>query len=659
MKRLPDRDAIESELRELRSQLRRRVDLEGAVRRAGELVELAQAHPDLAAEASHLHGLALAKQRRIAPAFAALERALAGYRALRHARGLGEVHDTFGQVHAAEGRLDLAAAAYAQSLAFKQASGDEAGLAITLGNLGRLHLRAGRLREARECFELDLEISRRRNDVIGIARMHADLGMLAIEEGELERAAGLLHEALALSTGDASGQAFFAHKELARIAFERADGPVFERHLVAARATLTAGHEPYLDTLLEVLNARRRLRENDPSARAVLADCAHQLEEADLPDAAVAARIELARAFEALGNATAAERQLYIARSRVRRFGLERLARVVDEAYLALGCVAEAVEERERFDQVSFAAEPALPDGSARATARTSDGSVATTSPASAPSHGYRVLAKLGEGRFGVTYKVYDPDAGDVRVLKLLKIEDVLEPRVRALWLQTSRRELLSASRLRHPGVARVFALGEDARGTRYVVQEWIDGPSLRSRIDDRERPLSLVDALASLLALAHSLDALHEARVIHGDLKPQNVILREGDARCPVLIDFGFASCPELPPDRDVVMGTPSHMAPELWRGETGDERADVYALGVVAREMLGGEAVLVDAGDPRVQELPPRPLRSIAAYRDDLPEALVSALDRAVDPEPARRPRAAELANELAPFVAERARA
>lgn len=591
-----------------------------------ELVECCAAHPELLGEALRLLGLTRAKRRDNAAAIAALERSVATFRGVRSARGLGEVYDTLGQVHAACGRLDLAAASYAQALAFKQSSDDRAGIAITLGNLGRLHSRAGRLREARECFELDLALARELRDTLGVARMHVDLGVVAIDEGDFEQAERWLRDALALAIGDAAGQAFFAHKELARVAFECADAAAFDAHASAASASLTSGHEPYLDTLLDVLRARERLRRGDRTALALLATCAHQLGEADLPDHEVPARLELARALARLGSPVAAEQQLHLARSRVRRFGLERLARLVDTAYLELDVTPGAVEERERFDT------GAVERGAERG------------------DHGYHVLAPLGHGRFGAAFKVYDPDAGDVRVLKLLRLEHVYDGHVRRILLESARRELLAASRLRHPGIARVLALGESTSGERYVVQEWIDGSTLEDWIGGAGRNEPLGRRFACLAAIAHSLNVLHANGVVHRDLKPANVMLRHGDPDEPVLIDFGISSCAELPADRSAVTGTREYIAPEQFAGRDVDGRADVYSLGIVAREMLAGEDARGNGTLVMAPDLSPTGMPTITLWRPDLPEELAQLFDAMVERDPAARPLAREVTDALA---------
>src|SRR5205085_5063663 len=143
--------------------------------------------------------------------------------------------------------------------------------------------------------------------------------------------------------------------------------------------------------------------------------------------------------------------------------------------------------------------------------------------------------------------------------------------------------EVAAASRLDHPGIARVYGVLPIERGDTLVIEEFIDGSTLRDAMQtfDRARSLNV------LAHITFALAAVHGAGVTHRDLKPDNIILRGGDA--PVLIDFGVALLAGARHHAGV--GTPAYMAPEQARGHHVDQRADLYALGVIAHEMLTGE--------------------------------------------------------------------
>ena len=181
-----------------------------------------------------------------------------------------------------------------------------------------------------------------------------------------------------------------------------------------------------------------------------------------------------------------------------------------------------------------------------------------------------------------------------------------------------------------------MYALLTAQGGDTLVVEEFVAGPTLRHALEaglDRARSLNI------LARSAFALAAVHGAGVIHRDLKPDNIILRGGEA--PVLIDFGVAL---LGGARERAgAGTPAYMAPEQAREARVDARADLYALGVIAYEMLMG-------GRPE----PPRSRLPFASYtqlrrirmalkKAGIDEAVAQLVSRLLAPRPALRPRSA----------------
>ena len=161
-------------------------------------------------------------------------------------------------------------------------------------------------------------------------------------------------------------------------------------------------------------------------------------------------------------------------------------------------------------------------------------------------------------------------------------------------------REAQILASLNHPNIAAIYGI-EEAEGTRALVLELVEGPTLADRIS--KGPIPLDEALPIAKQIAEALEAAHEAGVIHRDLKPANIKVRE-DGTVKVL-DFGLAKA--LAPDADgdpsqsptlteaatrmgVIMGTAAYMAPEQAKGRVADKRADVWAFGVVLYEMLTG---------------------------------------------------------------------
>ena len=138
---------------------------------------------------------------------------------------------------------------------------------------------------------------------------------------------------------------------------------------------------------------------------------------------------------------------------------------------------------------------------------------------------------------------------------------------------------------LNHPGVARVRDLLIEPRGEVYIVQEFIDGPTLRQLYDSGAPTEQRVALLADV---ADALAALHAKGVVHRDVKPENVVVRDG--KWPVLIDLGIALVTGSP-DALERFGTPPYVAPEQARGGKVDFRADIYALGQMIAEIWGAK--------------------------------------------------------------------
>jgi serine/threonine protein kinase len=208
----------------------------------------------------------------------------------------------------------------------------------------------------------------------------------------------------------------------------------------------------------------------------------------------------------------------------------------------------------------------------------------------------YRILACLGRGGMGVVYRAQreTDDASQEVALKVL--DGASAPREMRTRFE---REIRILERLRHPGIARVLEVGlapAEAGGepVRYFVMELVDGEKVTRYAEARQLELE-----SRLELVARICDAVHHANslgVVHRDLKPDNVLVTE-DGR-PKVIDFGVArvtdraSFESLGTATGMLMGTLAYMSPEQADGKTSDidVRADVYALGVIAFQLLAG---------------------------------------------------------------------
>ncbi len=249
------------------------------------------------------------------------------------------------------------------------------------------------------------------------------------------------------------------------------------------------------------------------------------------------------------------------------------------------------------------------------------------------------LLERVGSGTSGDVYRAWDPALQREVALKLLHPRG---PGVRDadLWLEEAR----ALARVRDPHVVSVFGAAEH-QGRAGLWMEFLRGPTLEQVLADRG-PLP-ADAVARLGAqLGRALGAVHAAGALHRDLKPANVIL-EPDGRA-VLTDFGLGRRRSSDRDPDPFSGSPMFMSPQRLAGAQAKATDDLYALGVTLRWALVG-APPYRAGT--VEELRAAgtagPARSLSAERPEAPAALVAAIDRAMQPDPAARfPNASALA-------------
>jgi serine/threonine-protein kinase len=249
----------------------------------------------------------------------------------------------------------------------------------------------------------------------------------------------------------------------------------------------------------------------------------------------------------------------------------------------------------------------------------------------------FTVLGTLGEGGMGVVYRARS-DEGQIVALKVVRNEYAGD----ATFRRRFAREARAASRVSHPNVVALIAVGED-RGLPYIAQRFVDGVTLEERIREAGR-LSLLESLRICFDVASAIDALHAAAFVHRDLKPANILLDlEGVAH---VTDFGLAKDARgsvlTRPGQAV--GSMDYISPEQIRGEELTGRADVYALGCVLSECLSGSPPFADRDGMRVlwahlQDDPPDPV----AGRDDVHPRVGDAVLTALAKEPAKRPRTA----------------
>jgi serine/threonine protein kinase len=196
---------------------------------------------------------------------------------------------------------------------------------------------------------------------------------------------------------------------------------------------------------------------------------------------------------------------------------------------------------------------------------------------------GYRCIRRLATGPISDLYLAESERAGTLVVIKVTRDKKT------GMDLDESFKRFLHeyglVQRISHPSIVRLYDLGLSDEHA-YLVMEYFAEGDLRQRM---RSPLTTQDALKYALEIARSLEAVHRAHVLHRDLKPGNVMLRDDGSLA--LIDFGLAKQEALDmdlTDSGMIFGTPHYMSPEQGHGETLDERSDLYSLGVMLFEML-----------------------------------------------------------------------
>src|SRR2546423_4736580 len=201
----------------------------------------------------------------------------------------------------------------------------------------------------------------------------------------------------------------------------------------------------------------------------------------------------------------------------------------------------------------------------------------------------FRLEEQIGSGGMSTVYRAFDETLERWVAIKLMHGALSGDP----LQHERFRREARSVARLSHPHVVTVIDAGED-EGHPYIVFEYVEGETLKQRIRelrDQGRAMPVVEAVAYAIEIGRALSAAHAHRLVHRDVKPQNVLIdSEGRAK---VTDFGIARSLELDglTAAGRVLGTTDYVAPEQAIGEGATQQADIYSLGICLWEMLTGD--------------------------------------------------------------------
>jgi serine/threonine-protein kinase len=250
----------------------------------------------------------------------------------------------------------------------------------------------------------------------------------------------------------------------------------------------------------------------------------------------------------------------------------------------------------------------------------------------------YEVVRELGRGGMGVVYLARDVLLERDVAVKLIGGSG-LSPESRARFL----REARVVAKMDHPGVVAVHDIGEHGDGL-YLVMALVSGSNLREVLESGG-PLRVDEAVDIAIQASDALEHAHALGIVHRDVKPENImVVRKADGGMRVLLaDFGLATAltEQRLTQSGAVMGTVAYMSPEQVAGRAVDARTDVYALGTVLYECVGGD-VPFPGGDLasilyRVAHQAPLPLRMIAPRVDpELEQVIMQCLEK----DPAARP-------------------
>ena len=197
----------------------------------------------------------------------------------------------------------------------------------------------------------------------------------------------------------------------------------------------------------------------------------------------------------------------------------------------------------------------------------------------------YEILEELGRGAMGVVYKAHDPLIERYVAIKTIKHKALSETE-RADYEERIYQEAKAAGQLNHPNIVTIYDLGESG-DTAYIAMELLEGRDLQTILDGKRR-LLVTDALNIAIQVAAGLSYAHQQRVVHGDIKPSNIMVLGNNL--VKIADFGIARMASTLDggQEAAVYGTAPYMPPEQINGKTIDARSDIYSLGVVLYTML-----------------------------------------------------------------------
>ncbi len=199
----------------------------------------------------------------------------------------------------------------------------------------------------------------------------------------------------------------------------------------------------------------------------------------------------------------------------------------------------------------------------------------------------YQITGILGKGAMGTVYRGVDPAINRPVALKTIRLDFVSDPEEMAELKERLHREAQSAGKLSHPNIVTIYDVGSEGH-LQYIAMEYLEGRTLEDMIKKKTKFNYRIIANI-IMQICSALEYAHKQGIVHRDIKPANIMITK-DYQAKVM-DYGIARVESSSMTKTgIAMGTPNYMSPEQLKGETSDQRADLFSLGVVMYELLLG---------------------------------------------------------------------